>query len=110
MILKEANQLIKQDADKPQLHLVPPSIIIGIARVREYGVKKYGDSENWRDVKPIRYVDAAFRHLLKIIMSGIKAVDEESGLPHLWHLACNVAFLCERLEEKRRKKEGKYIC
>jgi hypothetical protein len=22
-------------------------------------------------------------------------VDEESGLPHLWHLACNIAFLCE---------------
>lgn len=21
--------------------------------------------------------------------------DEDSGLPHLWHIACNVAFLCE---------------
>ena len=24
-----------------------------------------------------------------------KSVDEESGLNHLWHIACNVAFLCE---------------
>ena len=26
--------------------------------------------------------------------------DEESGLPHLWHLACNVAFLCEMYKEE----------
>ena len=25
-----------------------------------------------------------------------EGLDNESGLPHLWHLACNVAFLCER--------------
>lgn len=26
--------------------------------------------------------------------------DEESGLPHLWHLATNCAFLCELEKDK----------
>ena len=32
------------------------------------------------------------RHLLHYI-SDPKSVDEESGYPHLWHAACNMAFL-----------------
>ena len=34
-------------------------------------------------------------------------LDDESGLPHLWHLACNVAFLCER--ERWGKGGGEWI-
>ena len=88
------DQSIKADAGKPRLSLVPPEIIKDIARVREYGLQKYGESENWRRVEPERYRDAMFRHLLAYIADPA-SLDEESGLPHLWHLACNVAFLCE---------------
>ena len=95
---KEQDQSIKADAGKPQLRLVPTEIINCIARVREFGNKKYGDSNSWRKVEKERYVDAMFRHLLKYINDN-KSVDEESGLPHLWHLACNVAFLCEMEKE-----------
>ena len=76
------------------MSLVPSQIIHDIARVREYGNDKYGDPENWKTVEVERYRDAAFRHLLAYIKNP-SGVDEESGLPHLWHLACNVAFLCE---------------
>ena len=31
-------------------------------------------------------------------------VDEESGLPHLWHLACNIAFLIEMEDEDDSKR------
>ena len=34
------------------------------------------------------------RHLLAYI-DDPKSIDAESGLPHLWHAACNMAFLCE---------------
>ena len=88
------NQTVKADAGKPRLTLVPRKIIPAIARVREYGNQKYGDTENWRTVEPARYRDAAFRHLLAYL-DDPGGVDEESGLPHLWHLACNVAFLIE---------------
>ena len=95
------NQDIKADAGKPQLTLVPRQIIFDIARVREYGLQKYGKSESWKAVEIERYRDATFRHFMAYL-DNPQGVDEESGLPHLWHLACNVAFLCE-LEKKYRE-------
>lgn len=93
-INKMNDQTAKADAGKPQLTLVPRRIIFDIARVREYGNAKYLDPENWRTVSKERYRDAAFRHFMAYL-DDPEGVDEESGLPHLWHLACNIAFLCE---------------
>jgi hypothetical protein len=92
------NQEIKADAGKPQLTLVPRQIIFDIARVRSYGLKKYGKAESWKSVEIERYRDATFRHFMAYL-DNPQGVDEESGLPHLSHLACNIAFLCE-LEKK----------
>lgn len=89
-----SNQDAKADAGKPQLTLVPRQIIFDIAKVREYGTIKYHDPDNWKVVSPERYRDAAFRHFMAYLENP-KGVDEESGLPHLAHLACNIAFLCE---------------
>ena len=90
------NQKIKSDGGKPKLSLVPRQIIKDIAKVREYGNKKYpeGGPDNWKMVEPERYRDALFRHLL-LYLDDPYGVDEESGLKHLSHIACNVAFLCE---------------
>ncbi|MBR5089238.1 MAG: hypothetical protein IK093_07415 [Ruminiclostridium sp.] len=86
------DQTIKADAGKPRLSLVPTQIITAIARVREYGINKYGEKESWRKVETERYRDAMLRHALAYLVDP-DGVDEESGLPHLWHLACNIAFL-----------------
>ena len=99
MLCPANDQTAKADAGKAQLSLVPTRIIFDIARIREYGNRKYGDPDNWKTVEPQRYRDAAFRHLLDYIADP-KGTDSESGLPHLWHLACNIAFLCE-MEEKQ---------
>ena len=88
------DQTAKADAGKLQLTLVPRQIIKDIAEVRMYGNAKYGDPDNWKQVEPGRYRDAAFRHFLAYLEDP-KGVDEESGISHLKHLACNVAFLCE---------------
>ena len=93
------DQTVKADAGKLQLTLVPREIIRAIARVRMFGVSKYHDPENWKRVEIQRYRDAAFRHFLAYL-DNPQGVDLESGLSHLDHLACNVAFLCE-LEEER---------
>lgn len=96
------DQTIKADAGKPKLTLVPRQILYSIARVREYGNAKYpeGGADNWRSVEPKRYRDALFRHLL-LYLDDPYGVDEESGLKHLDHIACNVAFLCELEKEKK---------
>lgn len=103
------NQQAKADAGKPRLSLVPSEIIRNIAIIREYGTQKYGDPVNWRKVEPERYRDAAYRHLLAYI-DDPASVDEESGLPHLWHLACNVAFLCELEKELFENEHMSSIC
>ena len=87
------NQDVKADAGKIRPTLVPVSLIKAVAEVREYGCKKYHDPENWRMVEPQRYKDALYRHLLAYLDG--EDMDQESGLQHLWHLACNVAFLIE---------------
>lgn len=88
------NQEAKKDNGKLRPSLVPTAAVWAIAAVRDYGVKKYADPLNYRTVEPERLRDALCRHLLKYIENP-NAVDEESGLPHLWHIMTNGAFLCE---------------
>lgn len=87
-------QEAKADAGKPRPTLVPVSAIRAIMAVREYGCQKYHDPDNWRKVDSQRYRDAACRHLLDYLEDH-QAKDTESGLPALWHLLCNIAFLVE---------------
>lgn len=88
------NQEVKADRGKLRLTLVPTKVIKAIAEVRMYGTEKYHDPDNWRKVEKERYKDAAYRHWLAYL-DDENSIDEESGLPHLWHLATNIAFLCE---------------
>lgn len=83
----------KADQGKVRPTLVPASLVWAVAKIREYGCKKYHDPENWKRVEPQRYKDALYRHLLAYF--GGEKNDQESGLPHLWHAACNIAFLIE---------------
>lgn len=86
----------KADEGKPRISLVPTGIIWAIARVREYGLKKYPETgrEGWKTLSRERIRDAMLRHCLRYIEDP-DGVDEESGLTHLAHLATNVAFLID---------------
>lgn len=99
------NQEAKADFGKPRPTLVPTSLIRAVAVVREYGCRKYKDPENWRKVEPQRYRDALYRHWLAYLENP-GGVDEESGLPHLWHLATNVAFLIEMEMNKNEDSQS----
>jgi hypothetical protein len=97
------DQSAKADKGKLELSLVNPELVKAVAEVRMYGTEKYGDSENWRKVEPKRYVDALYRHLLAYIEGN--EVDEESGLSHLAHMACNISFLLNKEYLKEHESE-----
>lgn len=91
--MQECDQQAKADAGKPRPTLVPVSLIEAVTAIRMYGNAKYHDPDNWKQVEPQRYRDALYRHWLAYLKG--ERCDAESGLPHLWHLATNAAFLIE---------------
>lgn len=102
---KDITQFAKADNGKLRITLVPTQITRDIAEVRMYGDKKYHAPNNWVLVEMDRYVDALMRHLLAFIDDPY-SVDEESGIPHYKHAACNMSFISEMMSkdwEKRRR-------
>ena len=101
----DSNQEAKSDGRKPRPSLVPPALIRGVDAIREFGTARYGSPDNWRKVEPQRYWDALLRHVLAA-WDNWKAVDPESGMPHLWHIACNAGFLMQYMEEEQDGKDN----
>ena len=96
--MDKPDQQAKADAGKPHPSHCPVALIDGVIAVREHGTAKYGDPENWRKVSPDRYHEAILRHVLEI-WEDPYAVDPDSGLYHLQHIATNIAFLLQMRKE-----------
>lgn len=77
----------------PRLELVDVDFIEELAEVLTYGAKKYSDN-NWQNLENgiDRHYGAMRRHLAAYRKG--EWLDQESKLPHLWHVATNVMFLC----------------
>jgi len=84
---------MKKNEGKPKLSLIYKSFMDEIAKVREYGVEKYGNKEDWRTTDSELHYDACLRHIFAYIDG--EEIDKESGLSHLAHAACNLMFLIE---------------
>lgn len=95
----------KADTGKIHPSYVPSAAIRAITEVREYGCQKYHDPDNWKNVEAQRYWEAMLRHALAA-WEDWTAVDPESGLPHLWHMMCNGAFLCSMMEKNNGSAEA----
>ena len=85
---------IKNDNDKARYDLIPADALEDLAKVLTFGAKKYS-AENWRIVGDgdSRYFAAAQRHMWA--WKRGEENDPESGLPHLAHAMCCMAFLLE---------------
>lgn len=91
---EKLRKFAKDTKGKAKITLAPMQILKDVAEVREYGVKKYGSVDSWKEVPIEDYRDALFRHLLEYIKDP-NSVDNESGIKHYKHIACNLAFICE---------------
>lgn len=92
----------KHDQDKPGVHLLDPLALEGIARVLDFGAKKYA-AHNWRGgISYSRLIAAALRHLFAILRG--EDTDPESGLPHVDHLGCCWMFLSAHFKYDYLKK------
>lgn len=77
---------LKHDQGKPDLTYISLELMEAVARVREFGAKKYSRS-NWkRGFKITRSVAASLRHIFAFL-SG-ETNDPESGEIHLAHAVC----------------------
>lgn len=87
---------LRFNTGKVPIHLVPPSLVLAVASVLGYGANKYAE-RNWeRGMKWSVPYASLMRHLLA--WQNGEEVDAESGLPHLHHVACNIAMLIEFME------------
>ena len=96
------DQSAKADSGKLEISLCPTQIIRDITEVRMYGNSKYGSSDNWKQVEKERYINALLRHTLAFI-DDENGIDEESGIPHYRHMACNMAFICEFMRKEKEE-------
>ena len=91
------DQNAKRDNGKVEITLVPMDMVETAAVVRMFGNAKYpqGGADNWKQVDVERYRNALFRHLFQYLREPY-GIDHESGLPHWYHVTCNVAFITQK--------------
>ena len=91
---QKENKGIKNNQNKPQISLLFkqfPKALEAVAKCSEYGHQKYKETdEDYLNFKRVdggskAYADAGLRHRTFVE----KTLDEDSGLPHAWHIAWN---------------------
>lgn len=93
------------DEGKAPIHLIPEEAIIGMAKAFGYGAKKYDRFNFRKGIDYTRITDSLMRHTLQFLRR--EDLDQESGLPHLYHAAANIAMLIY-MSENRQECDDRY--
>lgn len=102
---EEPKEAVKFDAGKPPLGLISRTALEEEAKVLAFGAQKYG-THNWRGGMDFsRLMDAALRHVYAF--ADGEDLDKETGLSHLAHARCCLAFLLE-YQGKRLGTDDRY--
>lgn len=100
----------KYDTGKPMIGTIIrvfPNAMEALGSVIEFGTHKYPDPNNWKKVEgaKFRYLDSLMRHMVKHYR-GLE-LDEETGKPHLAHMAWNALAILELYLMEQKEKESK---
>jgi hypothetical protein len=99
------NVAVKHDTGKPPMSLISRTALIEEAKVLAFGKDKYG-AHNWRAGMDFsRLMDACLRHVYAF--ADGEDLDSETGLSHLAHARCCLAFLLE-YQGKRLGTDDRY--
>ena len=105
------DQRQKADGGKSDPLMIEEDLALALEsvnRVLDYGKAKYGSRGGWKLVDIERYRSAQARHRRSVMIEGKYSTDEESGLLHLAHEACNALFILqtalEKVTAKRREQ------
>ena len=92
---------VKHDGGKVRLELIPPEFLFATGVVLTFGADKY-DDRNWeKGMRWGRVFGAMMRHLWCWWAGDAPTsrnfafgeLDDETGVSHLWHASCCLAFL-----------------
>lgn len=93
-------EFTKHDIGKPRYGLIPPIAELEMVKVLTFGAQKYS-ADNWKNADDLtRYIDAAMRHISAYRIG--EQTDSETGLHHLSHAMCCLAFIVD-LEHTKNK-------
>lgn len=95
---------VRYNQNKNRLELIPPEFIDEVGKVFTFGAKKYS-VDNWKHLdedQQKQIMGSLLRHIIEY-HKGNK-LDDESGLNHLAHAACNIAMMI--WFEKQEKEKG----
>lgn len=91
---------VRYNQGKLRVDLIPPKFLEEVAKVLTFGAAKYS-ANNWKNFtaeQQSEILGSLLRHILEY-QKGNK-LDSESGLHHLAHAACNIAFILYFEEQK----------
>jgi len=98
---------LKFDTDKLRYDLVAYEPLEAITKIYTHGYNKYGkdkdgnwkEESGWKEVKPKRYKAAFMRHYMEFLKDP-SHIDEDSGLPSIYHALWNLWILTYFYEKK----------
>lgn len=96
---------VKHDNGKPDLSHISLTLVEEVARVREFGAKKYSRGNWLKGFKYTRSIAAALRHIFAF--SSGEDLDQESGLSHISHAVCCLEHLLNDIKNHPQNDDRK---